>query len=165
VSEHCVPKKRWLKRLHWYRKLLLEESERLLVLLGAEARGAVGEGDVQLGGALHDGLALEGGHVVRHLAAEGAVVHQQHLEVGNVGHHELLEAVGQGVAGLLVGPVADVGHGGAALELAAVAGVDTLGATPALGHGHLAVALATLELVQLLLDDLVLHERDRHGDC
>lgn len=58
----------------------------LLVLLATQASGAVGEGNVELGSALHDGLPLQGGDVVGDLAAEGAVVHHQHVEVGNVVH-------------------------------------------------------------------------------
>jgi len=129
-----------------------------------EASGAIGERNVQLGRALHNRLALQGAHVVRHLAAEDAVVHHQHLELRHVVHQELLEAVGQNVAVLLVGAVTHVGHGRAALELAAVAGVNTLGPAPRGRHSDLAVALPAKELVLLLLDDVVLDQRHRHGD-
>lgn len=105
----------------------------LLVLLAAQLSPAVGELDVQLGGALHNGLALEGGHVVCHLGAVLAVVHHQQLQVLHIGHNELVEAVGEDVPSLLVAAVPNVGHDDAAsLELPAHAGVNTLGATPAL---------------------------------
>lgn len=109
----------------------LRREGALLVLLAAQLGLGVGDGDVELAGALHDRLALERRHVVRDLGAVFPVVHQQQLQVLDVADDELVEAVGQDVAGALVGAVADVGHVNArALELAAHARVDTLGAAP-----------------------------------
>jgi hypothetical protein len=49
-----------------------EGAPRLLVLLAAQARAAVGERDVELRSALHNLLALAGAHVVRDLARKHA---------------------------------------------------------------------------------------------
>lgn len=61
-----------------------------------------------------------------------AVVHEKKVELVGVGDDELVEAVGEKVAGLLVGAVANTGLGASALEAAAEAGVNTAGSTPGL---------------------------------
>ena len=57
-------------------------------------------------------------------------MHHEEVKVGDVVNHELEETVGEEVAGLFVGPVADVGVGGKALELPAEAAIDTTGLPP-----------------------------------
>ena len=69
---------------------------------------------------------------MRNLRAVPTVVHHEQVKVGDVVHDELEETVGEEVAGLLVGPVADGGVGGKALELPAEAAVDTPGLPPRL---------------------------------
>ena len=66
------------------------------------------------------------------LRAVPTVVHHQQIEVRNVTHNELEETVGEEVAGLIVGPVAEVGVGGQALELPAEAAINTPGLPPRL---------------------------------
>ena len=72
------------------------------------------------------------------------VVHQQQIQVPNVVHHELQEAVAQHVLRLLVRAVANVRHQRRALELAAAAGVDTLGPAPRGLHRESTTASAPL---------------------
>ncbi len=73
------------------------------------------------------------------------VVHQEQLQVLDVGHDELEEAVGQHVARLGVGAVANVGHRRRSLELAAHAVVNTCGDPARVQHrsacGHHAARL------------------------
>mmetsp|Transcript_13770 Transcript_13770/g.19460 ORF Transcript_13770/g.19460 Transcript_13770/m.19460 type:complete len:181 (+) Transcript_13770:167-709(+) len=133
----------------------------LSILLLAQAGRGVGHAHVQLASALDDGAALGGRHVVGDLSAVLAVVHEQELQVLHVAHDELLEAVGQGVAGLLVAAEADLGLGDGATEAAAQTAVDTAGSTPGLGHAHEAVTLEAAELVPVLLHDL--HALQRLG--
>lgn len=68
-----------------------------------ELGDGVGHLDVQLLGTLHDQLPGARGYVVRNLRTVLAVVHQQHLQFLGVVHDELVEAIGQQVAGGLVG--------------------------------------------------------------
>lgn len=102
-----------------------------LVLLGADACLAVGDLDVELSSTLDDLDALARRHVVGDLGSIGAVLHHQHLELLHVGHEELLEAVGHKMAGLLVGAIANVGHGNLALEATTDTVVNTLWLPPA----------------------------------
>ena len=64
------------------------------------------------------------------LAAVFTVVHEEHLELVNVGNDDLAEAVGEDVAGLLVGPVSDGRHGYGTLEPALHASVNSLRLPP-----------------------------------
>ena len=105
---------------------------RLFGLLGGNASVLVDDVHVELSRALDNRLAVKGGHVVRNLRAVPTVVHHEQVKVGDVVHDELEETVGEEVAGLLVGPVADGGVGGKALELPAEAAVDTPGLPPRL---------------------------------
>ena len=57
-------------------------------------------------------------------------MHQQELNVLGVVDEESLVAGGHHVLGLLVGTVADGGHGDVALEASTDAVVDTLGLAP-----------------------------------
>jgi hypothetical protein len=59
-------------------------------------------------------------------------VHHEEVEVGNVVNDKLEEPVGEHVACLLVGPVANVGVRRKTLELPAVAPIDTTGLPPRL---------------------------------
>ena len=59
-------------------------------------------------------------------------MHHKEVKVGDVVHDELEETVGKEVAGLLVGPVTNVGVGGKSLELPALAAVNTTGLPPRL---------------------------------
>lgn len=60
------------------------------------------------------------------------VVHHEEVKVGNVVNDKLEETVGEEMAGLLVGPVADAGVGGETLELPALAAINTTGLPPRL---------------------------------
>lgn len=64
------------------------------------------------------------------LSGVGAVVHQQELNILGVVDEESLVAGGHHVLGLLVGSVADGGHGDVATEASTDAVVDTLGLAP-----------------------------------
>lgn len=72
-------------------------------------------------------------------------MHHQQLEVLDVVDEEGLVARGHHVAGLLVGAVADAGHGLAAAEATADAVVDTLGLSPAGVEALEAVGLVAVE--------------------
>ena len=98
---------------------------RLFGLLGGNASVLVDDVHVELSRALDNRLAVKGGHIVRNLRAVPTVVHHEQVKVGDVVHDKLEETVGEEVAGLLVGPVADVGVGGQALELPAEAAINT----------------------------------------
>ncbi|KAJ8525898.1 hypothetical protein ON010_g15235 [Phytophthora cinnamomi] len=111
-------------------RLNTETHGRLARVESTHAGVGVGHAHVELLGALDDLAALAARHVVGDLGAVLAVVHEQHLELGHVVDHELEEAVGQQVARLLVGAVADVRHLDGALEFPAHAAVNTLRATP-----------------------------------
>ena len=67
---------------------------------------------------------------MRDLGAVLAVVHEEEVEVLDVVDNELQETVRQQVLGLLRRTVTDVGHRRQALELAALARVNTLRASP-----------------------------------
>lgn len=78
------------------------------------------------------------------------------------GHAYLLEAVGQHVAVLLVGAIANVGHLDGTLEAAAHTAIDTLGLAPAGLHHELAVALVAVKVLLALDLLLALHQRLHH---
>ena len=129
----------------------------LFLLLSLKLGATVGHPDAELFGPLHDHLALLGGHGVRDLGAVAPVVHEKHLELLDIVHEDLLEAVGEHVAGLPVGAVADGGVGDGALELAADAGINTAGLAPSLAlkpaHPGDLVTLVAVELLRALLDN------------
>ncbi|KAF0725137.1 hypothetical protein Ae201684_016368 [Aphanomyces euteiches] len=81
-----------------------------------------------------------------------------HVQFSNVAHGELVETVGQQVLGLGVGAVTDIWHADRTLEATADAAINTLGLAPRFGHTLEAVALMTLELGHLLLDDRAAHD-------
>ncbi len=79
------------------------------------------------------------------LSSVGAVVHHQQLEVLDVVDEEGLVARGHHVAGLLVGTVADAGHGLGTAETTTDAVVDTLGLSPAGAEALEAIGLVAGE--------------------
>lgn len=79
------------------------------------------------------------------LGGVGAVVHEEKVELAGVVDEESLVAGGHHVAGLLVGTVTDLGHGGLALEATAHGIVDTLGLSPAGVDALEAVRLVAVE--------------------
>jgi hypothetical protein len=100
--------------------------------LAAEASGAIGQLDIELGSTLDNSLALLGGHVVRNFSTVFAVVHHQHFQVSDVADNHLVKSIGQQVAGLLCCSEANVGHDNAAsFELSAHPRIDTFGPAPA----------------------------------
>lgn len=100
----------------------------------AQTAVCVGDLDGQLLCTLDNQHALLAADVVSDFAGVLLVEQQQQVEVGDVLDQQLLEAVGHLVAGLLVGAVADLGHGDLALEAAAHSVVDTLGLAPRVLH-------------------------------
>lgn len=79
------------------------------------------------------------------LSGVGAVVHEEEVKLADVVDEESLVAGGHHVAGLLVGTVTDLGHGGLALEATAHGIVNTLGLSPAGVYAHEAVRLVAVE--------------------
>ena len=110
--------------------IIHQESDNLLVFLGLDTGGTVGDGNAELVGTLHNFLALADADAAGDLGAERAVVEEEDFELAHVGHTEDLKAVGEQVAGLLVVLVTNLGHGGSTLELTAVTGVNTARAAP-----------------------------------
>lgn len=97
------------------------------------------------------------------LGSVGLGMEQEQVEVVGVGDKEGLVAGGAQVTGLLVGTVANLGHGNGASETTTHAGVDTLGLAPRLANTVVAVRVVTLELlVAVLLDDLGVGEGGGH---
>lgn len=100
-----------------------------LSLSGDTALG-VGNLDTESLGLGDDLDALAGGDGVADLSSVGAVVHEKELNVLGVLDEESLVAGGHHVLGLLVGAIADGGHGNVRLEASTDAGVDTLRLAP-----------------------------------
>eukprot|EP00639_Heterosigma_akashiwo_P033825 CAMPEP_0194742558 /NCGR_PEP_ID=MMETSP0296-20130528/99824_1 /TAXON_ID=39354 /ORGANISM="Heterosigma akashiwo, Strain CCMP2393" /LENGTH=103 /DNA_ID=CAMNT_0039654493 /DNA_START=1944 /DNA_END=2256 /DNA_ORIENTATION=- len=98
--------------------------------LALQSGVGISDPDAELLSAGDDVLTLLGGHVVGDLRAVLPVVHHEKLKLSHVVHQELEEPIGKHVAGLLVGPVADLGHGDGALEATSDAGVNTLWLSP-----------------------------------
>lgn len=90
-----------------------------LSLLGAELGGGVGDLDTKDLGARDDLNALLGRDTVGDGGGVLARVHEEELEVADVVDENLLVAGGDEVAGLVVGSVTNLGHGGLALEATA----------------------------------------------
>jgi hypothetical protein len=104
----------------------------LLGLGGLQAGLAVEDLDVELVGARDDGLPDTGTDVAGDLGGELAVGHLEGLKILDVVDPDLLEAVGEGVPGLLVSTVTDLGEEDVTLEPPASAVIKTLGHAPAL---------------------------------
>ena len=136
----------------------------LCVLLSTELGGGVGNADGELLGPLDDVPADTGGDGVGDGGGVGTVVHHEHLELGDVGDDDGLEAVGVDVAGLLVGAIADGGHGDGTLEATADASINTLGLPPGgVADADELVRLMPGELLGSLLDDSLLVEGGGSG--
>lgn len=97
------------------------------------------------------------------LCTVGFVAHQQHLQLLDVVDQELPEAAGQHVLGLLVAPVANVGHQDLALESSPHPVVNTSGFPPVTLNLDIAVRLVADELLGPLFDDLGLHQGSEGG--
>lgn len=98
--------------------------------LGGDLGLGVGDLDAELLGAGNDVDALAGRDGRGNLGGVGAVVHEEEVEVLDVVDEEGLVARGHHEAGLLVGTVADLGHGDHAAEATADTTVNTLGLSP-----------------------------------
>ena len=101
-----------------------------LSLLSTDTGVGVGDLDAEDLGLLENLDALLAADVVGDLGSERAVVHEEELDIPGVGNDQTVVAVGEQVAGLLVGAVTDLGHGNLALEASADARVNTLGLPP-----------------------------------
>lgn len=108
----------------------LRRPRHLFVFFAAETSRRVRHLHVELTSALDDGRAVAGRDVVRNLSAVLAVVHEKEVEILDVVDNELQKTVRQQVSRLLRRTVTDVGHRRQALELAALARVNTLRASP-----------------------------------
>jgi len=136
----------------------------LSILLSTELGGSVGHFDGQLLRALDDFPSDAAGDRMSDSGGVGAVVHHEHLELGNVGNDDGLEAIGVDVAGLLVGSVANIGHGEGTLEATADTSINTLGLSPGgVADAHEKVRLMPGELLGSLLNDAFLVEGDGTG--
>ena len=103
-----------------------------------------------------------GADVVGDFSAEGSIVHEEDVEILNVVHDEFLEAVGEMESGLLVGAVADLGHGPVASESASHPVVDAVSSPPAGSESAaVEVGLEADEFLSSLLDDSLPEE----GGC
>lgn len=91
----------------------------------------VGHTDSELLRTFADKLAFLGADGVGNLGTVDAVLHHQDFQFTDVVDDELLEAVGEHVAGLGVGTVANVGHQVLALKATSDTVVNTLGLAPA----------------------------------
>jgi hypothetical protein len=101
-----------------------------LLDLGGNLSLGVGDLDSQLLGTSDDVNSLSGRDVVGDLGRMRPVVHEEEVNVVFVVDEESLVAGGSHVTGLLVGSVADRGHGNGATESTSDTTVDTLGLTP-----------------------------------
>lgn len=90
-------------------------------------------------------------------------MHHKHLKLLGVVHDELVEAIGEKVAGGLVGSVTDGGLGDGTLEATTHARVDTLGLSPGVAELLESLVMVTLEGLGALLDDLRLHDGSNLG--
>mmetsp|Transcript_26945 Transcript_26945/g.87041 ORF Transcript_26945/g.87041 Transcript_26945/m.87041 type:complete len:212 (-) Transcript_26945:18-653(-) len=133
----------------------------LLILLGLQLGATVEDLDVQLRRALHDLLALARGDVVGDLRRIPPVLHEEHIQLLDRADSEFVKAARQKVARLLVRTVTHVDQQGQALEPAPLPGVNTTRLAPALLDLDKLIGLVTLELVGLLLDDLLVRQRNR----
>lgn len=99
------------------------------------------------------------------LGGEGAVVHEEKLDVLEVADKESLVAGGGQELGLLVGTIADLGHGNGTAESSSDSGIDTLGLAPARVHALEPITLVTGEALRALLHDGDVLLGGNHLDC
>ena len=82
---------------------------------------------------------LTGGRLTPNQPPNSLVTHQQHFQLLDIVDQKLAEAAGQHVLGLLVAPVADVGHQDLALEPSPHPVVDASGFLPVSLNFHISV--------------------------
>ena len=71
---------------------------------------SVGESDIKLLGSLDDSESFVDGDVLGDLSTVGSIVHKKEFDVLFAGDEHLLESSGEGVSGLLILLVSDLGH-------------------------------------------------------